>query len=153
MRRSQKIRLAMFLLPALVIAGVLAWSSDTITLQDEWTIYMARCREGTWQGQHCSGRLVAAERHHFVADKPKGEVAFDVVGMAGSAGRLSQCTVDDGRNWTCLAGGTSTVPATRQLTQGDPANLADDSGRARRVSKRQWWWLRLGLPAGSDVWR
>ena len=119
MRRSRKIRLGLFLVAALSVVGVLAWSSDTITLQDEWTIYMARCRDGTWHGQHCSGQLVAAERHHFVADKPKGEVAFDVVGMAGSSGSLSQCVVDDGRKG---------ILRIRSMTPATLDGSASDSG-------------------------
>lgn len=154
MSHRAKQRVWWFLAAALVILATLAWSSDTITLQDQWTIYTARCGEGAWQGKHCTGRLVAAERHHFVADKPKSEVAFDVIGVQGGvSGRLSQCAVDDGRNWKCLVGGIATYPITRQLVQGDPVDRNDGPDLTRRISKRQWLLLRLGLPAGSDAWR
>src|SRR5215213_1171280 len=92
-RASWKGRAWLALVAAVLGLTFLAWSSDTITLQGEWTLYTARCERGAWQGKHCTGQLIAAERHHFLVDG-SSDVAFEVLGDRSSSGRLSQCTIE-----------------------------------------------------------
>lgn len=153
MPRSLKIRLWLFLGVAIAGIGFLMWSSDAITLQGEWTLYTVRCEGGAWQGRHCSGHLVAAERHHFVVDKAKHEVALEVVGAQASSGRLSQCTIADGRSWTCAVGGSGVRPITQQLIRGEPVDPQEGPGHALLVGKRTWYLVRLGVPVGSEASR
>lgn len=107
---------------------------------------------GTWQGKHCTGHLVAAERHHFVIDKAKREVALEIVGPQPAFGRLSRCTIDDGRNWTC-ADDVGVRSITRQLIRGEPTDPQQGPGHALLVSNHTWYFLRLGLPVSSETSR
>lgn len=136
-----------------VVAGlaVLAWSNDSITLEDRWTLYTARCADGTWQGKRCTGHLIAAEWHRFRTDEATSEVSFQVVGEHASSGRLSRCAVEDGRNWSCPDSGGGVRPIIYQLARGEPLDPAEGPGHARLVSKRKWLLLRLRLPVRSEA--
>jgi hypothetical protein len=57
----------LFVIATLAVLAAMAWASDTVTLQGERTIYTVECRQGGWQGQHCSGRLAAGDRFRFRA--------------------------------------------------------------------------------------
>ena len=96
--------LVVLLLTVLVVAG---WASDFVTLQGERTIYTAACEDGEWQEGRCTGRMVAGNRYRYHASKERSEVVLHVVGSSAPAGRLSNCEVRDGRNWTCPAGADS----------------------------------------------
>src|SRR5205814_4698958 len=89
-----------------LVIGVFAafvWSIDYVTLQGERTIYAAQCRGGSWVDDRCTGTLAAAERYKFRALKAKGEVVHWVAGSADPSGKLTECTIQDGRNWSCKA--------------------------------------------------
>ncbi|CAN7203564.1 hypothetical protein LJR290_000547 [Variovorax sp. LjRoot290] len=45
----------LFVIATLAALAAMAWASDTVTLQGEWTVYTVECRQGGWQGQHCNG--------------------------------------------------------------------------------------------------
>lgn len=134
--------------------AVMAWSNDSITPEDVWTLYTARCKDGNWQARRCTGRLRAAERHRFTTDKAKGEVGFEVIGDAGaSSGRLSGCAIEDGRNWTCAGPSTGPRPLVRQLAHSEPVAAQEGPGQARLISKRTWYLLRLGVPVHAEASR
>jgi hypothetical protein len=140
-----------YFVTAFLALAAVNFLSDTITLDGRWTLYTARCDGGTWRDNRCTGRLVAAERHRFVADKVRAKVVFEVIGAGTSSGTLSSCTIEDGRNWACATVTPGTRPATRRLARGKPVGLVDCPGNARLVSKRKWIFLRLGVPTGSEV--
>lgn len=152
MARRLKIRVGSVLAAASIAIAVLVWSSDTITLQGQWTLYTAVCEHGDWQGRQCTGHLIAAERHHFQVDKSKREVTYEIDDPRSSqarSGRLSQCTIEGGRTWNCLVLAAGPVPVTRQLDRGEPVGSGVSLGASRLVSKRTWFLLRVGLPFGS----
>jgi hypothetical protein len=140
----------MFFLSAVLVLVAFNWFSDAITLKGHWTLYTARCDGGTWQGGRCTGWLVAAERYRFVANKKKGEVDFKVIGGDALSGRMTECAIADGRDWTCSAATSGAQPATKGLIHSKPVApvvLPDD---ARVVPKWKWICLRLGIPVGSQ---
>jgi hypothetical protein len=140
-----------FLATALALAAA-NWVSDSITLKGHWTVYTARCDGGTWQGSRCTGgRLVAAERYQFIANKARAQVVFEAIGTATAYGKLSECTIEDGRDWACLTAIAGVHPIPRRLAGGKPVGPADFPGDARPVPKWKWVFLRLGVPVGSEV--
>src|SRR5215471_767228 len=85
----------------LFVAG-LGWATDWITIQNERTVYTVDCRGGEWQGAQCTGHLVPGARYGFrVSTRGNAEVAFWTVGDRERSGKLTPCTVTDGRNWVC----------------------------------------------------
>lgn len=131
----------------------LGWASDCITLQGERTVFTAECRDGVWQGRHCHGDLVAGERLRYRALKSHHEVVFWRVGSAEPSAKFDDCSIRDGRNWTCQPSADSAKSLTQEMRRGVPA--ASDAGAhnlaGHVISKWRWWLLHLGLPAGSDA--
>ncbi|MCX7175893.1 MAG: hypothetical protein NT159_18605 [Proteobacteria bacterium] len=146
-----RIRLIVAALTA--ILGLLAWVSDSITLQGERTIYTATCADGSWQDNRCSGRLVTGERFRFRALKAHREVLFWTIGATDEpSGKFSNCEIDDGRNWHCPPNANVSTTILHELSRGCP--VPDTSGMARpyhQIPKWRWLLLRLGLPGGSDA--
>jgi len=130
-----------------------AWLSDSVTLQGERTIYTAGCADGSWEGHHCSGKLVAAERYRFRALKAHREVLFWTIGAAGEpSGKFSGCEIVDGRNWRCPPNAALSTTILHELALGCP--VADKSGLARhhhQIPKWRWLLLYMGLPGDSDA--
>jgi hypothetical protein len=125
---------------------VLAWGEDFVTLQGQHTVYTVRCEYGTWSGTECSGRLAAGERYRFRALKAHGEVLFWIAGSGEPSGKLTGCTVRDGRNWSCPAGADASRSITLALVRGRARHDATANTRPfRAISKWKWWWLRAGL--------
>jgi hypothetical protein len=131
-----------------VLFGVLAWASDFFTLQGEWTVYTVECKQGTWSGDQCSGKLAAAERYRFRALKPHGEVFFWIVGSAEPSGRFTQCEIKNRKNWACKANADSPRSITLELSNGRP--VPDPTANTRpfhAVPKVTWLLLRYGRSA------
>jgi hypothetical protein len=127
------------------------WLCDYVSLQGERTIYTADCR-GEWRGELCTGALVPADRYRFRALPPHREVLFWKAGSREPSGRFHDCTIADGRNWTCPANAESVRTITLALRQGEAVH--DTTGRTRAFHAiRKWRWLLLktGLPAGSSA--
>jgi len=125
--------------------GVLLWSTDFITLQGEWTVYTVECRQGTWTGDKCTGKLAAAERYRFRALKPHKEVYFWIVGSAEPSGHFTQCEIENRENWACKANADSPKTITRAMVQGHP--VPDPAANTRpfhAVSKVKWLLLKFG---------
>jgi hypothetical protein len=142
------------LIVAMVIAvfAALVWATDTVTLQGERTIYTARCEVGQWEGERCTGKLVAAERFRYRVLKPHSEVFFWVVGSPDPSGRFTDCDIQDGRNWRCKANADAPRSITLQMAKGYPAG---DSGGITRsfhaVSKMSWTLLNVGIPVTQSA--
>ncbi len=131
---------------AAVIAAMsfLIWASDKITWEGERTIYTVQCELGTWVGDQCSGKLVAAERFRFRALKNHGEVLFRTVGSPEPSGKFTQCVIEDGRNWKCQANADGPKSITLEMSKGHP--VADSTGATRpfhAVSKLYWFILKI----------
>jgi hypothetical protein len=95
------VRVWAFVVFVLVALGFAAWASDFVTMQGERTVYTVDCKNGAWQGDHCSGQVAAGTRYRYRALKPHGEVIFWTVGTSEPSGKFNECTIQDGRNWVC----------------------------------------------------
>jgi hypothetical protein len=145
-------RLWLFVIAALACIFLGLWATDKITLQGERTIFTVDCRDGAWQGLHCTGRLVPADRFRFRALKPHREVIFWTVGVAEPSGKFTDCDIEDGRNWVCKANADSPRTITLQLSKG--VAVPDTTGHARAfhaIDKVRWFLLQWGFPVGNDA--
>lgn len=145
----------MFLL--LAALGFAAWASDFVTMQGERTIYTVDCAKGVWQGDRCTGQVVAGMRYRYRALKPHGEVIFWTVGTREPSGKFSECTIQDGRNWACKTCADAARSITLQMSQGMPVAAAPVASAPamtrpfRAVSKWRWLLLQRGFTADHDV--
>jgi hypothetical protein len=144
----------------LVVSGVaflllllaLLWASDSITLQDERTIFTAECDPGTWNGSHCTGTLAAGARYRFRVLRQSGQVLFWKIGTTEPEGHLAPCDITDGRNWTCRPGPDARRSITLQMLEGRPVvQPGDPTLPSHAIAKWRWWLLRAGIPAGHDA--
>ena len=145
-------RIWLGVLVALGLLGFFTWASDFVTLQGERTIYTVGCAEGSWQGTHCTGRLVAAERYRFRALHAHREVLFWTVGGAEPSSKFSDCTVQDGRNWSCKPNADAPKSITLQMLHGQAVH--DETGQVRSfhaVPKWRWMPARYGVSPGSEA--
>jgi hypothetical protein len=134
------------------VAAFLTWTSDSITMQGERTIYTVGCTDGAWQGAHCTGRLVPAERYRFRALSARGEVLFWVIGANEPSSRFTNCKIQDGRNWSCPPNADASKSITLQMLHGDAVH--DETGRVRSfhaVPKWRWALASYGMPLGGDA--
>jgi hypothetical protein len=147
-----KIRQWLYLIAGLLVLAVLGWASDTITLQNERTVYTADCARGAWQGSHCAGTLVAGPRYRFRALRAHGEVLFWTVRDTQPSGKLVPCAITDGRNWTCSPGAEPGRTITLQMSHGEPVALAGVATKPfHGVPKWRWWLLRWGIVLSHDA--
>jgi hypothetical protein len=152
LRTLSIMRLWLFVLAALMLVGSVAWLSDRVTLQGERTIYTVDCHDGAWQELHCTGRLVAAERFRFRALKPHREVVFWTVGATEPSGKLTDCDIEDGRNWVCRPTADATRTITLKMSNGVP--VRDSIGLVKpyhAIAKWRWLILHWGVPIGSSA--
>jgi hypothetical protein len=146
------VRVWSFVLLLLAALGFAAWASDFVTMQGERTIYTVDCEGGGWQGDRCSGRVAAGKRYRYRALKPHGEVIFWTVGTKEPSGKFSECTIQDGRNWTCKVCADAARSITLQMTHGLPVAAAPTVTRPfRAVSKWRWLLLQRGFTNGAAV--
>ena len=134
-----------------VVAAV-AWATDAVTLQGERTVYTVQCKQGTWKGDRCTGRLAAAERYRFRALSAHGEVFFWIAGSKEPAGHFTQCDIKDGRNWSCKANADGGKSITLRMSKGSP--VRDPAAGTRpyhAVSKITWLLLQYGIPVGDGA--
>ncbi len=131
----------------LFAVGAFAWLNDKVTSQGERTIYTARCEQGEWQGNLCTGRLAPSERYRFRALKAHREVLFWTIGDNGPSGRFTGCDVVDGRNWSCRPNDDASRTITHEMTHGHPL---PDAGVPtvpfHEIPKWKWMMLQVGLP-------
>jgi len=146
------VRVWLFVLAVLAALGFAAWASDFVTMQGERTIYTVDCRDGAWQGNRCTGKLVAGPRYRYRALKPHSEVIFWTVGSSEPSGKFGDCVIKDGRNWLCKPSPDASRSITLQMAEGFPiAGSAGTTRPFRAVSKFRWLLLKEGLGEGSDV--
>ncbi len=141
--------LAVAVLATLVFA---AWASDFVTRQGERTVYTVECVGGDWQGHECTGEVATGPRYRYRALKADGEVVFWTVGTSEPSGKFDDCTIQDGRNWTCEVCPDAARSITLQMAQGLPVSTAQDVTRPfRAVSKWRWMLLKRGFTADRPV--
>ncbi len=144
-----------FVFGLVVLVAVVAWTSDSITMQGERTIYTARCEQGAWQGTHCTGQMVAGDRYRFRALKVHGEVFFWIVGSTEPSGKFTGCDVKDGRNWSCRNKADAPDAAksvTLEMAHGHPVRAASGPTRPfHAVSKLTWVFLDRGWWFGNTA--
>ena len=128
------------------------WSSDRVTLQGERTIYTVTCEAGAWAGEHCNGKLAAADRFRFRALITHGEVVFWTAGSSSPSSKLTGCTIQSGREWVCGPSADAARAITLQMKEGSPVRGgAVATVPFHAVDKWRWYLLHWGLPAGSDA--
>jgi len=137
----------------IIVLGVMVWMSDSITPQGERTVYTATCKDGSWQGTLCTGKLVAGERFRFRALKAHREVVFWTVKSATEpSGKFIDCVIEDGRNWRCAPNADFSRTITREMLHGNP--VADLTGQAlsfHQIPKWRWLLLSWGIPTGDEA--
>jgi hypothetical protein len=142
------LRLIAGVLAALAILATVLWCIDYITLQGEWTVYTVECRQGTWAGDQCTGKLAAGDRYRFRALKAHKEVLFWIVGSTDPSGRLAPCEIENRANWVCKAGADGPKSITLALSKGSPViDPAANTRQVHAVSKTRWMYLKY---TGSD---
>jgi hypothetical protein len=145
MNQSRIRQLRFLAISILLLMVYFVWSTDKITLQGERTIYTVNCGNGTWDGNRCTGELVAGPRYRYRALKARGEVLFWVLGANEPSSKLTGCTILDGRNWTCAVSPDASKSVTLALKAGDPqTNAAWPTRILHGVSKMTWIFLDLG---------
>jgi hypothetical protein len=126
------------------VAVFVAWANDAMTLQAERTVYTVACQGGGWEGERCTGKLVASDRYRFRALKAHSEVLFWVAGSSAEpSGRLSPCEIKDGRNWSCKPSAEAARTITLKMVRGRA--VPDPSANTRpfhAISKWRWLLLR-----------
>lgn len=147
------IRFCLILSAVVAALGIAVWSNDFITPQGERTVYTAGCQQGAWIGNRCSGKLVAGERYRFRALKAHDEVFFWVAGdRTQSAGRFTECAIQDGRNWKCKANADAPRAIALEMSHGRP--VTDPAANTRpfhAVSKLRWMLLNYGVSFGDTA--
>jgi len=139
---NRTLKIAPFIIVAIMFCALL-WSVDFITLQGEWTVYTVECKDGTWAGSQCTGKLAASDRYRFRALKNHGEVFFWTVGARGSSGRLMPCEIESRANWSCQANAESSKSITLVMAKGRPVlDPAANTRPAHAVSKIKWMLLK-----------
>ena len=145
---SRMLKFAPFVIVAVMVSAFL-WGIDYLTLQGEWTVYTVECKQGTWNGDQCTGTLVSSDRYRFRALKNHGEVFFWIVGSRGSSGRLMPCEVVNRSNWSCQANADSSKSITLVMTKGRPVpDPVSNLRPVHAVSKMKWMSLKY-LGAGK----
>ena len=141
--KEMQTRGIVLLASSILVLGLLVWTSDSITLQGERTVYTAECHGGDWQGERCTGNLIAGQRFRFRALKAHREVLFWTVGSSKApSGKFTDCTIQDGRNWRCKANSDLRQSITLEMSHGQP--VPDSSGIAHSFHQiPKWRWLLL----------
>lgn len=145
-------RILLVLVLAFAALGAFAWSTDKITMQGERTVYTVACSQGVWDGNRCSGKLVAGARYRFRALRAHSEVLFWTVGASEPSGKFTDCTVVDGQNWSCKASAEAARTITREMIHGQPTS--DPSVNTlpfHETPKWKWMLLRMGVPVAGSM--
>lgn len=139
-------------LSVLAILVFLIWKTDRVTMQGERTVYTVNCVHGTWAGNRCTGEVSAGPRYRYRALKARREVLFWVLGSPDPSSKLTDCTIQDGRNWTCPVSKDAPQSLTLEMANGAPVrNTAWPTQVFHAVSKVTWLLLDLGF-APARAW-
>jgi hypothetical protein len=146
MTTSRSLAGLVMVIALLLIAILLIWASDRITLQGERTIFAVKCEQGRWDGERCTGRLVPGDRFAFRASTVRHEVLHWIRGSQSPSGKYSDCSIKDRDNWSCEVQSTQGPRTTRAMVNGVLTNVCPQSNaRYHWVSKWKWWALTVGI--------
>jgi len=135
-----------------VLFAALIWSSDRVTLQGERTIYLVECRNGVWQGSHCTGQLAPLERYVFRASPRRHEVMYWIRGSEAPSGKYTDCTVIDRDNWWCNVRADQQPTIAYEMANGRPTRGVQGLVLAfHDVPKWKWWLMRFGVALFTDA--
>ncbi len=145
MDHSKRLKLRWVMIPVMLVFAFFVWTTDKLSMQGERTIYTVDCRNGTWDGNRCSGKLAAGPRFRYRALAVRGEVLFWVLGVNEPSSKLTSCTIEDGRHWTCPASADAVKSLTLAMSHGEPVrNPAWPTRPFHSTSKVSWWLLDFG---------
>ena len=146
---SQTLR---FVLLFFCLALLLGWASDVVTLEGERTVYTAMCDRGAWQGPQCKGNMAAGARYRFRALRAHGEVIFWTAGESAPSAKYTDCTINDGRNWTCKTNADSVRTITNAMVHGRPVpKTAVATLEFHQIPKWEWAASSIGIPIFGEV--
>jgi hypothetical protein len=146
MDQPKRFKLRWIAIPAVLFFTFFVWTTDKVTWQGERTIYTVNCLNGSWDGNRCSGKLTAGPRFRYRALKGRREVLFWVLGTQEPSTKLTGCTIQDGRNWTCPVSVDAPKSLTLEISGGEA--IHNPSMRTRpfhSTTKVGWWLLQLGI--------
>ena len=147
-RRPATRWLVAVLLFALFALGV--WASDRVTYQGERTVFTVACRDGTWDGLRCSGRMVAGDRYRFRASRSRQEVLYWIVGSSAPSGKFGDCRVENRGNWSCNVLTSSPPTIAHEMNDNRPANFVPGLDLPYpAVAKWKWALLDAGIQVFS----
>jgi hypothetical protein len=133
-------------LVVLVALAALIWASDHITLQGERTIYTVDCADGQWDGERCTGHLVAGPRYGFRASQSRHEVYYWIRGSNAPSGKFTDCAVRNRDNWSCNVGVGQPPALTYELIDGKPTRGTAGLAMAfQPVPKWKWYAIEAGF--------
>lgn len=136
-------------LSVLSILAIFIWATDRVTFQGERTIYTVTCVNGTWVGTSCTGNMTTGSRFRYRALRTHREVLFWELGSPDPSSKLTDCTIQDGRNWTCPVSRDANRSITLEMAKG--VAVTNDSWPTRpfhAVGKVTWLLIDAGFPAG-----
>lgn len=148
---NSSMRFLIFILVGMALLASILWLGDKITLQGERTVYTVDCQQGSWQGQRCNGRMVAAHRVRFRILKAHREVLVWNAGGSETSGKFTDCEIKDGRNWKCQLHPDAPSTVTHQMVHGQPIPDPASGKPLHTVAKWHWWLLRWGLSLGHEA--
>lgn len=150
MNQHRRLKLRWVVACALPFLVFFVWTTDRVTIQGERTVHTLNCVKGAWVGDHCNGELTMGPRVRFRALKARGEVLFWTLGSNEPSAKLTGCSVQDGRNWTCPVSADAPRSITLAMVRGEPVtNPAWPTRPFHAVSKVRWTLFRLGLNLGQ----
>lgn len=125
-----------------LLLGLLGWLHDFVTLSGSGrTLYTAECAGGVWRGTTCTGHLVAGNRHRFKTLKNHREVLYWTAGVAQPSGKLSDCTVEDAKDWSCRQ--APAQPPAITMTMKNGRAVAAPGYEPTHHCVEKWKWLLL----------
>jgi len=143
---AQQPKMRWLVVPVLLALVLFVWTTDRVSLQGERTVYTVACVNGAWGSSGCSGKLTAGPRYRYRALRAHMEVLFWVLGAQEPSSKLTGCTIQDGRNWTCPGSGDASKSVTLGMSRGEPMqNSSWPTQPFHAVSKVRWWLLTFGL--------
>lgn len=152
MNQHNRFKFRWVAIPALIFFVFFVWTTDKVTLQGERTVYTVNCVNGTWNGSHCNGELTIGPRFRYRALKARGEVLFWILGSMEPSAKLTGCTIEDGRNWTCPESAEAPKSLTLAMSKGDPVrNPAWSTRPFHSISKVGWILLDLGVKHSAGI--
>jgi hypothetical protein len=141
-----------FTVVVLLAFALFVWSSDRIGFQGERTVYTVTCADGEWRGEHCTGHLVASDRHTFRASRSRQEVLYWVYGSSRPSGKYGDCRVENRSNWTCNVTASDRRTITYEMSNDRPVHGSEGLALPfHAVPKWKWWAIRYGVATFSDA--